>query len=102
MFNKIATFRALEARRLAPAPIVAMHSNDNLPGFRRPAAGQRLRPKLALACHWYLVGGRLECRWELKAPDGAAIADIEPQPKAGRAFGPLARPRRDHLLRAVS
>ena len=102
MFNKIVTFRALEARRIAPAPVVAMHSNDNLPGFRRQAGGQCLRQKPALACHWYLIGGRLECRWDIEAPDGTPIADIEPQPKADRIFGPLARPRRDHRLRAVS
>jgi hypothetical protein len=102
MFNKVATFRALTARRIAPGPIGAAHSNDNLPGFRRPAGGQRLRPKLALACHWYLIDGRLECRWDIEAPDGTPIADVEPQPKADRAFGPPARPRRDHLLLAVS
>lgn len=102
MFNKITTFRALQARRIAPGSIGAVHSNDNLPGFRRPAGGRRLRPKLALACHWYANGGQLECRWDVETPDGAAIVDFEPQPEAGRAFSPpVARKRRDHLLRAA-
>jgi len=103
MFNKIATFRALEARRIAPGPIGAVHSNDNLPGIRRLADGRRARPKLALACHWYLIGGGLECRWEVARPDGTPIAGFEPQPEAGRAFGPLAAPpRHDQLLRTAS
>ena len=36
------------------------HSNDNLPGLRRPK-GQRRIPSPALACHWIERGGRLEC-----------------------------------------
>jgi hypothetical protein len=101
MFNKIVTFRAFEARRIAPEPICAMHSNDNLPGFRRPAGGQRARPKLALACHWCLIGGRLECRWEVETPDGTR-SPISTEPEAGRAFGrPVAPPRHDQLLWAA-
>ena len=100
MFNKIATFRALEARRIAPGPIGAMHSNDNLPGIRRLADGRGARPKLALACHWYLIGGRLECRWDVETPEVAPVAEFEPQAEAGSAFS--ARPRHDHLLQAAS
>ena len=39
------------------------HSNDNLPGFRRPK-GRRRIPTPALACHWIVRDGRLECRWQ--------------------------------------
>jgi hypothetical protein len=45
-----------------------MHCNDNLQGFRRPAA-QRQNPKPVLACHWYSVGSQLECRWQAEAND---------------------------------
>jgi hypothetical protein len=48
----------------------ANHSNDNLPGFRRPAAtGKRRSPPPALACHWIERGGRLECHWHPVAGD---------------------------------
>jgi hypothetical protein len=52
---------------------IASHSNDNLPGLRRPR-GQRRIPTPALACHWFDRNGRLECRWHAEtddAPDGA-------------------------------
>jgi|ERR1700722_5837674 len=48
----------------------ASHSNDNLPGLRRPR-GQRRIPTPALACHWFDRNGRLECRWQAE-PDGDA------------------------------
>ena len=50
MFNKIATFRALEARRIAPGPIGAMHSNDNLPGIWQ-TAGVRVQ-----SWRWPVIG----------------------------------------------
>ena len=90
MFRKLAKFRPLETWRVAPGTRI-LHSNDNLRGFRHPPGRQRPRPNLALACHWYLIGDQLECRWELEAPDGAPVDDFQSQPKAGRAFGsPLA------------
>src|ERR1700687_1255289 len=50
------------------------YSNDNLPGFRHPAAaGKRRFPTPALACHWFYRNGRLECRWQVA--DEAPIAD---------------------------
>jgi hypothetical protein len=102
MFKKIATFEALQAWRIAPGPIGAAHSNYNLPEFRRPADGRCARPKLALACHWYLIGGRLECRWDIGTPDGTPMADFEPQPAAGRAVGPpVVQPRHNLWMRAT-
>jgi hypothetical protein len=41
-----------------------MHSNDNLPGLRRPK-GRRPIPTPVLACHWIDRNGGLECRWQL-------------------------------------
>ena len=75
MFAKLAKFRQFELRRVAPGPEVAVYSNDNLPGFRRPA-GRCLRPNQAPACHWYLIDGQLECRWQFDAPDGTPIGGL--------------------------
>jgi hypothetical protein len=62
-------------------------SNDNLPGFRHPAAtGKRRSPTPALACHWVIRGGRLECCGHCKtdeAPSGGF--DEREHPAAGRA-----------------
>jgi hypothetical protein len=91
MFRTSAKLHPHETWRIAPGTGVSVHSNDNLPGFRRPAGRQRPRPNQTLACHWYLIGGRLECRWDIEAGDGPSIDDFEPQPSASRACGsPLA------------
>jgi hypothetical protein len=60
MFEKLAKFRPFEPQRMAPRPIAATHSNDNLPGFRHPE-GRGRRPTPAPACHWVLIDGHLEC-----------------------------------------
>jgi len=85
MFTRLAKFRLVQPWRIAPGPCEAMfskdmvsrnmHSNDNLPGFRRPAAtGKRRSPSPALACHWFDRNGRLECRWLAEPNDDAPIA----------------------------
>src|ERR1700732_5213010 len=73
--SRLANFRLVQLRRIAPSPHQAAcsnqpHLNDNLPGFRRPAAtGKRRPPTPALACHWVLTGAnRLECRWNVRDP----------------------------------
>lgn len=86
MFTKLAKFRQFEPRRIAPGPGMGAYSNDNLPGFRRPA-GRRLRPNPAPACHWYLIDGRLECRWQFDAPDETPIGGIAEQNGTGRPSG---------------
>jgi hypothetical protein len=87
MFTRLAKFRLVHSRRTAPGPGEAiMHSNDNLPGLRRPK-GRRRIPTPALACHWIDRNGRLECRW-LAEPDGdAPIGDFDGHGAMGRAFG---------------
>jgi hypothetical protein len=89
MFKKLAKFHPLETWRIAPGTRVAVHSNDNLPGFRHPAGRRRPRPNQTLACHWYLIDGRLECRWGIEAPDGApsTILDLN-QRRAARSARP--------------
>jgi len=96
MFKKLAKIRPFETWRVAPGT-GALHSNDNLPGFRHPVGREHPRPNRRLACHWYLIGDRLECSWDIEAPDGAPIDKLESQPKESRALGSrLAR-----LLRAA-
>jgi hypothetical protein len=69
MFKRLARFRHFEPRRSAPRWLQAVHSNDNLPGCRRPTGVRRSRPP-TLACHWSRVdGSRLECRWEVECFD---------------------------------
>ncbi len=80
MFEKLAKFRPFEPRQIPPR--AATYSNDNLPGFRRPADRRRPTP----ACHWVLIDGRLECRWTIDDTGG----DFEQQRRAGRHFGPRA------------
>jgi hypothetical protein len=83
MFTRLAKFRLVQSRRAAPGPRQAFthsqtltHSNDNLPGFRRPE-GRRRIPTPALACHWLKRNGRLECRWQLETSDDAPLADAD-------------------------
>ena len=68
MFKTLAKSGLLDFRFAGLQPRVAAfssnsHSNDNLPGFRRPK-GRRRIPTPALACHWIVRDGRLECRWQ--------------------------------------
>jgi hypothetical protein len=107
MFTRLAKFRLVQPWRTALGPREAMfskdmfsrnmHSNDNLPGFRRPAAtGKRRSPSPALACHWFDRNGRLECRWLAEPNDGAPLGDVvehEHRP-TGRVSGqPSMQPR---------
>ena len=90
MFKKLATIGPFLVGRASPAWTVAFNnipSNDNRPGFRRPA-GQRARPKLALDCHWVEVNGLLECRWTVAGND-APQNDAKPRPSG--AFVPAGR-----------
>ena len=87
MFRKVAKVRPLETWRMLRGTRAAVHSNDNLRGFRHPAASRHPRPNPALACHWHLIDGHLECRWDIETPDGAPIDNSRSQSKAGRAFG---------------
>ena len=82
----LANFRLVQLRRIAPGPHQAAfsdhpHLNDNLPGFRRPAAaGKRRAPAPALACYWVLTGAnQLECRWNVRDP--ALCNDPAPPPQ---------------------
>lgn len=85
MIRKLPIVRSSRSGRMAPfraAPVNNSHSNDNRPGFRRPA-DQRLRPRPAMVCHWIEVDGRMECRWTVCADSGASQNDAEPPPPSG-------------------
>ena len=60
------------------------HSNDNLPGFRRPK-GRRRIPTPALACHWIDRNGRLECRWQAEPSGDAPTADVDERARRASA-----------------
>jgi len=59
MFEKIAKFRLLGARRMAPEPSQIVPANDNLLGGGRPG---RHRP--SLVCRWTFDQGP-RCHWEV-------------------------------------
>lgn len=82
MFEKLAKFRPFEPRRVVPRS--AMHSNDNLPGFRRPAERRRPTP----VCHWIPIDGRLECRWTVETALESSVNDLDQERRADRSFGP--------------
>ncbi|MDH2385608.1 hypothetical protein [Bradyrhizobium sp. CER78] len=84
MFEKLAKFRPFEPRQIPPR--AATYSNDNLPGFRRPADHRRPTP----ACHWILIDGRLECRWIVETTLESSTNDLDRQPRADRRSGPHA------------
>jgi hypothetical protein len=75
MFKKLAKFRFLEPRGIAPGLREAMPANDNAPGFCRPGGPRRIRSQ-ALVCHWSLVDGgtRLSCRWQ---PEALTVTEHE-------------------------
>jgi hypothetical protein len=111
MFTRLAEFWLVQPWRIAPGPREAMfskdmfsramHSNDNLPGFRRPAAtGKRRSPSPALACHWFDRNGRLECRWLADTNDDAPIGDVAEHKyrTTGRASGQSSLHPRGHGL----
>jgi hypothetical protein len=83
----LAGFRLVQLRRIAPGLHQAVfpnhpYLNDNLPGFRRPAAaGKRRSPTPALACHWVDRDGRLECCWHFETtPSGGFDAPRQSTP----------------------
>ena len=99
MFKRLAKSRLADLKRGGFRPLpprrVALrgagffndtHSNDNLPGFRRPK-GQRRIPTPALVCHWFDRNGRLECRWQLEANGDAPLSDFAEHCTTDRAFG---------------
>ena len=96
MFEVLAKFRQTSPRRaVSPrhvSPRAAIHSNDNLPGFRRPADRRHPTP----VCHWVLIDGHLECRWAEDTNN-----DLDQQRRVGRRCGPRATITR-HAVRAVA
>jgi hypothetical protein len=66
------------------------YCNDNLPGFRRPAvAGKHRAAPPALACHWLLRDGRLECCWHVVTGDERTRGRDAEHPLPRRLSGAL-------------
>src|ERR1700738_563510 len=87
MFTKLVEFGLAQSRRPTRGPGEAItHSNDNLPGLRRPK-GRRRIPTPALACHWIDRNGRLECRWQAEPNGDAPLGDFDEHGAMGRASG---------------
>jgi hypothetical protein len=92
--SRLADFRLGGLRPLQPRRVALRgagffnepHSNDNLPGLRRPK-GRRRIPTPALACHWFNCNGRLECRWQAEPSGDAPIGDFDEHGTMGRASG---------------
>jgi hypothetical protein len=88
----LARFWPVQPQRIAPGRHRATlsnttWSNDNLPGFRHPAAtGKRRSPTPALACHWVIRGGRLECCWHRETDEAAPRGFDQQKHPTVRAF----------------
>jgi len=92
MFEKIAKFRLLRARRAAPAPERSEPANDNRPGAVRPG---RRRPRLI--CRWSFDRGP-GCHWEIADPQIAGLQEANPllaeEPPPAGTFTQLSSYRR--------
>ena len=107
MFKTLAKTRLLNFWPVQPQRIAPLlhkvrlsnvtHSNDNLPGFRRPK-GRRRIPTPALACHWIDRNGRLECRWQAEPDADAPLGDFDEHGAMGRASGPSSMQTRGRSL----
>jgi hypothetical protein len=91
MFKRLAKFRILEPRRVAPGLRKTMPANDNLPGFRRAGRPRRIRSRV-LVCRWFLADGgtRLGCRWQPEALAPTAHEDSDSDEAHKRTFQSLA------------
>jgi hypothetical protein len=91
MFKRLAKFRLLEPRRIAPGLRAATPANDNLPGFRRAGRPRRIRSEV-LVCHWFLLDGgtRLGCRWQPEALAPTEHEDSDSEQTDKRTFPPPA------------
>lgn len=86
MFTRLAEFRLARSGRIAPGLRQAVtQCNDNLPGFRRPAAARRRRlTRPPLVCHWLIRKGRLQCSWHVEAKDDVPLADSDGHQRRAR------------------
>jgi hypothetical protein len=91
MFKRLAKFRILEPRRVAPGLRKTMPANDNLPGFRRAGRPRRIRSRV-LVCRWFLADGgtRLGCRWQPEALAPTEREDSGSEETHKRTFQSLA------------
>ena len=87
MFEKLAKFRLVKPRRMAPHWLEAAHCNDNTPGGRRPA-GPRRSPRPLPVCHWVFIDeSRLECRWRVESFDETSVEKPHGHPITSKISG---------------
>jgi hypothetical protein len=91
MFTRLAKFRLLRPRSIAPGLQGAMPANDNLSNALRPRGPQRIRSQ-ALVCHWSLTDGgtRLGCRWQPEAPARTVLEDPDSEWMSNKTLEPQA------------
>jgi hypothetical protein len=75
MFAKIAKFRAVSSWRPAPSPVTPTYSNDNRTDTRGRRGSVPDRHPI-LVCRWRpIIGGGLECHWNIESADGSATEE---------------------------
>lgn len=77
MFAKIINFQVASGVQDAPISFALVHSNDNTKLVRAAVALHRRR-RLVLACHWRpMIGGGLECYWDVEPANGAPTEESD-------------------------
>lgn len=75
MFAKTTKYHAVSVRQAAPSAVALAHSNDNTV-IARTAGAPRRTGRANLVCHWQsMIGGGLECRWDIEPSDGVATEE---------------------------
>jgi hypothetical protein len=75
MIAKIVKFKVASGVQDAPGSFALAHSNDNTKVVRAAVALHRRRRRI-LACHWRpVIGGGLECYWNVEPANGAATQE---------------------------
>jgi hypothetical protein len=100
MFKTLAKSGLVDFRFAGSRPRAAgfsnnSHSNDNLPGLRRPKGRRRIPPP-ALVCHWIDRNGHLECRWQAEASGDPPVGDFDEHGVTGRASSLSLKQARGH------
>jgi hypothetical protein len=84
MFANTTKLQVASARQAASSLVRPAHSNDNTMMARAGGPRPIRRPKLV--CRWRpMIGGGLECRWDIEAVDGAATGGPDQRWIAGSA-----------------
>jgi hypothetical protein len=90
MFAKTAKYQVVRARQAAPGPVAFAHANDNTIIARAAGRPRRTR-RPNLVCRWRpMIGGGLQCHWDIESADGAATEGPDQRWMSGSAGVSLA------------